>query len=102
MDKSGAPIQAREYLEQALEIQKGSSDAIENKNKIRRMLKHFFKDRDCFTMVRPVESEDNLQNLLNLHDACLRPEFLEQASTLRNKILRKVKAKRIKGKQLDG
>ena len=72
VDKSGLPIQAREYLEQSLEIQKGSSDAIENKNKIRRMLKHFFKDRDCFTLVRPVEAEEDLQNLLNLPDVCLR------------------------------
>jgi len=28
VDKNGVPIQAREYLEQALEIQKGTSDAI--------------------------------------------------------------------------
>ena len=72
-DKTGAPIQAREYLENALEIQKGSSDAIENKNKIRRMLKHFFKDRDCSTLVRPVETEEDLQNLRLLPDSCLRP-----------------------------
>lgn len=57
VDKNGVPIQPRDYLEQALEPQKGSSDAIEGKNKIRRLLKHFFKDRDCFTLVRPVESE---------------------------------------------
>jgi hypothetical protein len=30
-----------------LEIQKGNSDIIENKNKIRRHLKHFFQERDC-------------------------------------------------------
>lgn len=39
----GEPIDAKGYLEQALEIQKGLSDAVENKNKIRRMIKHFFK-----------------------------------------------------------
>jgi len=27
---------------------------IEGKNRIRRMMKHFFTDRDCFTLVRPV------------------------------------------------
>lgn len=69
VDKNGFPIQAREYLEQALEIQKGTSDAIENKNKIRRMIKHFFKDRDCFTMIRPVDTEEKLQNLLALNDS---------------------------------
>ena len=66
------------------------------------MLKHFFKDRDCFTLVRPVEAEDDLQNLLYLPDVCLRPEFLEQANQLRTKIMKKVRAKKIKGKPLDG
>ena len=77
IDKNGENIQAKEYLEQSLENQKGSSDAIENKNKIRRMLKHFFKERDCFTLVRPVESEDDLQNMVHLPEGCLRPEFME-------------------------
>jgi hypothetical protein len=35
-------------------MQKGISDNVENKNKLRRMIKHFFKDRDCATLVRPV------------------------------------------------
>lgn len=56
VDKCGNPIQAKEYLEQALENLKGNSDSIENKNKIRRLIKHFFKDRDCCTLVRPVET----------------------------------------------
>jgi hypothetical protein len=42
----GDQINSKEYLEKALELQKGASDAIENKNKIRRMIKHFFNDRD--------------------------------------------------------
>jgi hypothetical protein len=36
------------------------SDAVENKNRIRRLIKHFFKDRDCQTLVRPVEDEKKL------------------------------------------
>lgn len=67
VDKSGYSIQPKDYLEQALELLKGSSDAIENKNKVRRMIKSFFKDRDCFTMVRPVETEDQLQKLYYLN-----------------------------------
>ena len=68
VDKNGSPIQPKEYLEQALEILKGNSDAIENKNKVRRMIKHFFKDRDCCTLVRPVETEGQLQTLFLLPD----------------------------------
>jgi hypothetical protein len=40
--------------------QKGSSDQIEQKNRIRRLIKQVFTDRDCFTMVRPVEQEKQL------------------------------------------
>ena len=46
--------------------QKGTSDAVEAKNRTRRMIVSFFKDRDCFTMVRPTEDEKNLQKLQNL------------------------------------
>ncbi len=43
VDTNGCQMEPKEYLEYALEIQKGTSDAVENKNKIRRMIKHFFK-----------------------------------------------------------
>jgi len=59
-DKHGVKINAKEYLENALTEQKGVTDKIENKNRIRRMLKCFFQDRDCFTLVRPVEDEKKL------------------------------------------
>ena len=60
LDTDGNKINQREYLEQSLREQKGTSDAIENKNRIRRMIVSFFKDRDCFTMVRPTEDEKSL------------------------------------------
>jgi hypothetical protein len=56
-DKCGAKITAKEYLEKALTEQKGVTDKIENKNRIRRLLKAFFRERDCCTLVRPVEDE---------------------------------------------
>lgn len=66
-------MEPKEYLEHALEIQKGISDAVESKNKIRRMIKHFFKERDCYTLVTPVENEADLQQLNSLPDSALRP-----------------------------
>jgi len=50
-------------LETALALQKGVSEHVESKNKIRRFLTSFFKERDCFTLVRPLTNEENLQNL---------------------------------------
>ena len=51
---------SKEYLEKALNPQKGFSDGVESKNRIRRMLKSFFKERDCCTMIRPLTKEENL------------------------------------------
>jgi hypothetical protein len=62
-DTCGNTITPKEYLESAIQPQKGTSDQVEIKNRIRRLIKHFFKDRDCFTMVRPVEEERQLQCL---------------------------------------
>ena len=45
---------------------KGSSqfdEDVEEKNRIRKLLVSFFKDRDCFTMVRPLVDETKLQDL---------------------------------------
>ena len=41
----------------SLKDQKGTSDAAEKKNRIRRLVRNFFPDRDCFTLVRPLEDE---------------------------------------------
>jgi hypothetical protein len=37
----------------------------------------FFKDRDCTTLVRPTESEKDLQNLNEVDESELRKEFVE-------------------------
>ena len=59
-DTSGNEINSKVYLENALKEQKGSSDNIEKKNKIRRLILNYFTDRDCYTMVRPTEEEKDL------------------------------------------
>jgi len=59
-DEQMNPISARQYLENALREQRGSSDAIERKNKIRRLITYYFREKDCFTMVRPTEEEKEL------------------------------------------
>ena len=63
VDKHGERISSKEYLEAALEEQKGNTEAIHSKNKIRKLLRHFFSNRDCETMVRPIEREKDLQRL---------------------------------------
>lgn len=77
VDQEGEPISSKDYLEKALEIQKGFSDNVESKNRIRRLMKSFFKERDCCTMIRPLTNEENLQNLANMDMDELRAEFVE-------------------------
>ena len=62
VDADSEPITSKDYLEKALQNQKGFSEAIDKKNRIRRLLKSFFKERDCCTMIRPLTKEDQLQN----------------------------------------
>ena len=62
-DTLGNKISQKEYLEKALELQKGVSDLVEQKNRVRRLLKMSFRERDCTTLVRPTESEKDIQNL---------------------------------------
>lgn len=59
VDKENNPISAKEYLENALHS--ASKDA--SKNEIRESILQVFTNRDCLTLPRPVEDEDDLQNL---------------------------------------
>ena len=102
IDSAGNQITSKEYLENSLMPQKGMSDAVEAKNRVRKLLKHFFKDRDCFALIRPSEDERTLQNLQNVDESFLRPEFLKQSGLLRKNIYRKVKAKSLNGRPLTG
>ena len=101
-DNEGNVITAKQYLENALNEQKGSSDTIIEKNQVRKLIKTYFHERDCFPMVRPVENENDLQNLMFLPKEKIRPEFITQSQILRNKILMKIKPKNFNGKILSG
>ena len=101
-DSDGNVITAKQYLDNALMEQKGSTESIEEKNLVRKMIKTYFIERDCFPLVRPVENENDLQNLMNLPESKIRPEFVKQCSMLRNKIYMKIRPKTFNGKILSG
>ncbi len=102
VDADQEPITSKDYLEKALQNQKGFSEAIDKKNRIRRLLKSFFKERDCCTMIRPLTKEDQLQNLADIPLDNLRPEFVEQVHTLRRKVMNRIKPKQLNNKPLNG
>ena len=101
-DSDGNPISSKQYLENSLMEQEGTTDTILEKNLIRKKIKSYFIERDCFPMVRPVEKEKDLQNLMNLSDEEIRPEFITQSKHLREMIYSTVKPKNFGGKVLSG
>lgn len=96
-DADGYTITMKQYLENSLQEQKGMSDAIEAKNRIRRLIVQFFQDRDCHTLVRPLEDENMLQQLDRLNDDTLRSQFLLQIDALRKKVFKRVRPKQMRG-----
>lgn len=54
-DSYGKPITPQEYLENALKLQQGTSEMTVRKNAVRKELSSFFKDRDCYLLIRPVD-----------------------------------------------
>ena len=101
-DKNGNVITEKQYLESALRELSGLSNSVEEKNRVRNLIRTYFPERDCFCMVRPTENEEDLQNLQNLNDNRFRKEFLEQSKIFRNKVIKKTKPKRLNGKILTG
>ena len=101
-DKNGNVITEKQYLENALRELSGLTNSIEEKNRVRNLIRAYFPERDCFCMVRPTEDEQDLQNLQNLPDNKFRKEFLEQSKIFRNKVMKKTKPKRLNGRVLTG
>lgn len=101
-DHEGNVITEKQYLEYALQNMKGTSEIIEEKNKVRSLIRTYFPERDCFVMVRPVEKESDLQKMQQLPDNQLRKEFVEQAKIFRNKVTKKTKPKIFMKKNLTG
>lgn len=102
VDERGDQITPKMYLENALANQKGCSEAIDKKNRTRRLLRHFFQERDCITMVRPVEIEDELQKLDTIPEKYLRKEFVDQMNLARMKVKKKVRVKKLNNKSITG
>jgi hypothetical protein len=86
----------------ALMESEGFSEAIENKNRIRRVLVTFFQNRDCCVLVRPTKKENKLNNLNEIPLESLRAEFQQGVTNIRRKILTNMKPKTIHGKNING
>ncbi|KAM3136107.1 hypothetical protein pb186bvf_011729 [Paramecium bursaria] len=92
LDQDGEAIGPKEYMEKALQQQRGFSDKIEQLNRIKRIFTQIFKYRDCETLVRAFTSEKQTQDV--------RPEFIEQINVVKKKL--QIKQKRVRNIYIDG
>lgn len=91
-DDDGSPLSPRDYLEACLQPQGGFSSDVQARNRTRRVLTSFFKERDCATLLRPLDEEAGLQRMDSLPESALRPEFRRQMASLRAHLVNDVSA----------
>lgn len=82
--KNGEPITAEVYFEDALEEQKASTNVAFNKNRIRRVFKDIFRNRNCVTL--PFPSDD----ICIQKGSNLREKFEKELGTLGQTIGKKL------------
>ncbi|OQR92603.1 guanylate-binding protein [Thraustotheca clavata] len=99
---NGKEITSKQYLENALKPQGGFSADVAARDQIRALLSDFFRDRDCVTLVRPVEDEAQLRNLPNIPYGELREEFRSKFETMKKRLFEKAQPKALFGKALNG
>ena len=101
-DESGFRISSNQYMERCLQPVNGNSEDVAQKNMVRRILFDFFRDRDCITMVRPVNDERKLRNIQEVPYEQLRPEFKEQVEDFVKRIVTNIRPKMIEGLTVTG
>lgn len=102
LSDDGHKITPRDYLESALQPIPGNGKAVASKNEIRNSIKALFPERDCFTLVRPLEAEQQLQHLDEIPMNKLRPEFRAGLEKLTTYILARAGPKQLGSITLTG
>ena len=101
---TGEEISSNEYLELCLKnktTKNNNSKSIAN-NLIRENIIKYFHERECVTLPRPVDSEEDLCKLQDLPFNKLKPNFREEFLNLKREIYETSKPKKIGNKKLTG
>ena len=103
VDTNGRKLTSAQYLENALIMHEDAKDEDSlKKNEIRKLLSVFFKERDCYTLIRPVNDEKKLRLIDKLPISEMRPEFLEQMDEFVERVFSSVRPKLVQGSYLNG
>ena len=99
--ETGLEISSKEYLEICLRKKISGKNSSDN-NLIRNNIIKYFPERDCITLVRPVEAESDLQKLNDIPFDKLKLNFKLEFKTLKDKIFKETLPKKFNGKKLNG
>jgi hypothetical protein len=69
---------------------------------VRRLIQHFFPERECIALIRPVEREDDLRHLESVDKNSMRPEFLRQVEAMKSTVFSKCRLKQLNGTPVTG
>ena len=94
-------ISSNEYLELCLRNKISGKNSNEN-NLIRQNILKYFKERECITLPRPVDSEETLQNLDKIPFNELKTNFRKEFLVLKEKVYQTSKPKVINRKRING
>uniref|UniRef100_A0A0E0HIF3 GB1/RHD3-type G domain-containing protein n=1 Tax=Oryza nivara TaxID=4536 RepID=A0A0E0HIF3_ORYNI len=95
-------ITPRDYLELALRPVQGGGRDVSSKNAIRESIRALFPDRECITLVRPVNNEKDLQRLDQLPLNNFRPEFRSGLDALTKFVFDRTRPKQLGASTLTG
>ena len=98
---TGEEITSKEYLELCLNKKISGKNSNEN-NIIRENIIKYFHERDCLTLCRPVDSEEELKRLNRIPFSNLNTDFKTEILNLKNEIFKNSQPKKFQGKKLTG
>ena len=100
---TGKEISSNDYLELCLrnKLINKYGTGMEN-NLIRENIIKYFKERECITLPRPVEQEEDLHKLNEIRFDQLKPNFRNEFLNLKRKVYEESKIKRIGNKKING
>jgi hypothetical protein len=101
-DKFKNTISAKEYMENVLSIKTNAVRNPETYRKVRETILGVFLERDCFTLVRPMDKEEDLKRLSQFSLDDLREAFAKGFRKLHMEVLERAPAKRLYGQDLSG
>ncbi|RLM99095.1 guanylate-binding protein 1-like [Panicum miliaceum] len=95
-------ITPHDYLELVLRPVQGGGRDVSAKNAIRESIRALFPDRECFTLVRPVNNEKDLQRLDQLPLSNFRPEFRSGLDAFTKFVLDRTRPKQLGASTMTG